>query len=67
MKIVRFRDAAGQTHHGCRHADGGITQIAGDLFGDWSDTGKRVQDVTLLSPVMPVDILCIGLNYAQHA
>ena len=67
MKITRFHDSSGATCHGVLHADGTTTRIDGDLFGEFSDTGEPVQVAKLLAPIAPVDILCIGLNYAFHA
>ena len=67
MKIVRFRDAAGQVQYGAQQADGAVTRIAGDIFGSYRDTGEAVQVAKLLAPVVPADILCIGLNYRKHA
>ncbi len=67
MRIVRYLDTSGKVHHGCRHADGSTTEVAGDLFGDYHDTGATADLGKLLAPVAPVDILCIGLNYRKHA
>jgi 2-keto-4-pentenoate hydratase/2-oxohepta-3-ene-1,7-dioic acid hydratase in catechol pathway len=67
MKIVRFTDARGATHYGCRHQDGSTTLLEGDIYGDYRDSGQVVEPVKLLAPVQPVDIVCIGLNYARHA
>lgn len=67
MKIIRFLDGSGATHHGVQHDDGRVTALVGDLFGEYSDSGETVEVKKLLAPVQPVDILCIGLNYAHHA
>lgn len=67
MKIVRFRDAAGQVSYGVRQSNGSVTRIAGDIYGSYRDTGETVQVTKLLAPVVPADILCIGLNYRKHA
>lgn len=67
MKIVRFLDPAGKTQVGRRHPDGSTTLIAGDLFGEYRDTGERAEVAKLLAPVLPADLLCIGLNYRRHA
>ncbi len=66
MKIIRYRDTSGAIHHGCQH-DGKATRIIGDIYGDFSDTGEVADVAKLLMPIAPVDILCIGLNYAFHA
>lgn len=67
MKIVRYLDPSGQVHHGRLHPDGSTTRIAGDLFGDYRDTGEAANVAKRLAPIAPVDILCIGLNYRRHA
>jgi len=67
MKIVRVVDAAGATHHGVQHDDGSVTRIDGCIYGDFKDTGEKVEVQKLLAPIQPVDIICIGLNYARHA
>lgn len=67
MKITRYQDSKGEIHRGIQHPDGSSTRISGDLFGELSDTGETADVKKLLAPVVPVDILCIGLNYAFHA
>ncbi len=66
MKIVRC-ESAGEQRLGCLHPDGRTTAVAGDLFGDFHDTGEPLFVERLLAPLEPRDILCIGLNYRQHA
>jgi len=41
--------------------------VAGDPFGSLTVTDEVVTPGKLLSPVQPVAIFCIGLNYRQHA
>lgn len=67
MKIIRYRDAQGHVHHGKQHADGSVTRLDGDLFGDLRDTGSKADVAKLLAPLAPADIVCIGLNYRKHA
>ena len=67
MKIVRYQDSSGAIHHGCQHNDGRTTELSGDIFGDYRDSGEPAEIAKLLAPFIPVDILCIGLNYAFHA
>ena len=66
MKIVRFIDSSGNTGYGVQH-DSEVTRIDGCLFGDYSDTGERVEVTKLLAPIDPKAIPCIGLNYRKHA
>ncbi len=68
MRIIRFqsggRVVTGQSiDGGDRHA----RRIDGDLFGDFRVTDDVLPVDRLLAPLVPVDILCIGLNYRDHA
>ncbi len=67
MKITRFQDPSGQVQHGCLHEDGSTTLLEGSPLGECHDTGQPAEVHKLLAPIEPVDILCIGLNYAKHA
>lgn len=67
MHIIRFEDPQGNTHMGCDFKDGSAAVILGDIFGDHSVSKDRVEVKTLLSPILPTAILCIGLNYRLHA
>lgn len=71
MKIVRYQDAAGKIGYACQQATGPMTRLEGDLFGGpagvLKDTGQPVDVVRPLAPLVPVDIICIGLNYRKHA
>ncbi|MFT5240918.1 MAG: 2-keto-4-pentenoate hydratase/2-oxohepta-3-ene-1,7-dioic acid hydratase in catechol pathway [Candidatus Promineifilaceae bacterium] len=62
MKIARYIDSNGDIHFS---ADG--SRVAGDIFGDFEVTGEVADVAQVLSPVAPAVILCIGLNYRQHA
>ena len=66
MKIQRFL-SAGREHLGRLHDDGRTTLLEGDLFAGLRDTGAPATVDKLLAPLVPRDILCIGLNYKQHA
>lgn len=57
MHYVRFRDPAGSIRRG-EWNDGEIT------FGGRS---YHVDDVDIVAPCDPTKIICIGLNYADHA
>lgn len=67
MKIIRCLDSSNREQLGSQHADGKVTRIAGDLFGEYRDTGETVVVKKLLAPVAPADFFCIGLNYSKHA
>ncbi len=67
MKIVRLIDDKQHTHFASLHADGSYTRLAGDLFAGLTDTGESIQATKTLTPLVPTDIICIGLNYRKHA
>ncbi len=66
MKIIRFLDSDKQIQFGCQH-DGKVTRLDGDLFGEFRDSGDPVDVQKVLAPIAPAAVMCIGLNYRQHA
>ena len=66
MQIVRFL-SGGRLHLGRRIDDATALEIEGDLLGPHRVTERRLQIEKLLAPLVPTDILCIGLNYREHA
>ena len=67
MKFLRYQDGSGKSSFGCRHDNGTITRIEGDILGSFKDSGEVVIPAKLLTPIEPRDIICIGLNYRKHA
>ncbi len=67
MKIIRFHDDQGDIRYGCRNNGEPTTLIEGDIFDGFRDSSQVAKVKKLLAPVAPVDIICIGLNYAKHA
>lgn len=67
MRIIRYRDAQGNTHFGSQRPDGSATRLEGDLFSGLRDTQQPADVQRLLAPLHPADIFCIGLNYRRHA
>ncbi|WP_134702965.1 fumarylacetoacetate hydrolase family protein [Ammoniphilus sp. YIM 78166] len=65
--IVRF-EYQGHVHHGLLE-EGQITGIEGDIFNEYYATQTRIplSEVKLLAPVQPSKIVCVGLNYIDHA
>ncbi len=70
MKIVRYRDgASGEGSYGILE-DQTVYAASGDLLSDrglsrGSEVGA-LDAVTLLPPIAPGKIVCVGLNYAAH-
>ncbi len=67
MKIVRHQTASGTIEYASLQPDGSAIALEGDLFQGLKPTGKKAVLGTLLAPLSPVAILCIGLNYRKHA
>ncbi len=68
MNIIRFlTDGSPAPLTGILHPDGSAEPLLGDLFGDWSPSGRRLRVAKLLAPVQPSLILAIGLNFRAHA
>jgi 2-keto-4-pentenoate hydratase/2-oxohepta-3-ene-1,7-dioic acid hydratase in catechol pathway len=69
MKIARIRLENGEVHYARPMDDNGVAMeiLTGDPFQGVTLTGRVVSDFTLLAPMVPSAILCIGLNYRKHA
>ena len=66
MKLIRHLTPTGPAYAALQ-ADGSAREIAGDIFGDFRVTDRAVPAGKLLAPVVPTNLLCIGLNYKKHA
>jgi 2-keto-4-pentenoate hydratase/2-oxohepta-3-ene-1,7-dioic acid hydratase in catechol pathway len=66
MKIIRHLTASGPAYAALQ-PDGSARAIAGDLFGAFSVTDRTVVPGKQLAPLVPVNVLAIGLNYRKHA
>ncbi len=67
MKIIRYLDSDRQARYASLQADGSAREIAGDIFGRFSVSGRPATVGKLLAPIAPAAFLCIGLNYRHHA
>lgn len=49
-------------------ANGSVTEIEGDIFGDWKRTNRShsLESVKLLVPTTPVHVLAMAGNYRSH-
>tara|TARA_R100000027_G_scaffold67701_1_gene67952 strand:- start:1780 stop:2580 length:801 start_codon:yes stop_codon:yes gene_type:complete len=65
MRIARLQTENGPLFAN-QNPDGSFTRLSGDIFGDFSDSGEIVEG-SLLAPIAPSTIYCIGLNYRAHA
>jgi 2-keto-4-pentenoate hydratase/2-oxohepta-3-ene-1,7-dioic acid hydratase in catechol pathway len=67
MRIIRFleRDSK-RICFGIQRETGAVELLEGE-FPDFSPAGRTAAIGRLLAPIVPTDILCIGLNYRGHA
>jgi 2-keto-4-pentenoate hydratase/2-oxohepta-3-ene-1,7-dioic acid hydratase in catechol pathway len=66
MRIIRFQ-SGGRVFIGQWVDEQWACRIDGNLTGDLVVTDERLPVDKLLAPLVPTDILCIGLNYRAHA
>jgi 2-keto-4-pentenoate hydratase/2-oxohepta-3-ene-1,7-dioic acid hydratase in catechol pathway len=52
---------------GCDFDRESASELEGDIYTDFSNTGKRKHVKKILTPISPCVIFCIGLNYKLHA
>src|ERR1700677_1840525 len=67
MKIIRYQSPTGEVGFAQQHADGAFTKLRGTLFEKLEATSEPASVAKVLAPLEPIAILCIGLNYRQHA
>ncbi|MCE9588350.1 MAG: fumarylacetoacetate hydrolase family protein [Verrucomicrobia bacterium] len=69
MKIARILLSDGSIHYARPLDDQGnaMEVLSGDPFQGVHLTGEHITNFTLLTPMVPAAILCIGLNYRLHA
>ena len=66
MKIIRHLTPTGPAWAALQ-PDGSAREITGDILGTYKITDKAVKPGKILAPLVPTNILCIGLNYRKHA
>lgn len=66
MEIVRVKTREGAIEYGCEVGDN-VYRLAGDLYGEFSQSEEQLDPVQRLAPVEPTAIYAIGLNYRAHA
>lgn len=66
MRIVRFV-SDGTVYFGQQVDNRSARRIEGDILGTFAVTHQVLAIDKLLAPIIPTDIICIGLNYREHA
>lgn len=67
MQILRIQSPDGAITYAARQSDGGALALEGDLFDGLTLTDRLVPVHRWLSPLDPISVFCIGLNYREHA
>lgn len=68
MRIVRFaKSATGRVLMGALRPGNETAEVLAGAFPEFSASGQVARIGRLLTPIIPTDILCIGLNYRRHA
>jgi len=68
MKYSRFMNGNNEIGYGCLHEEK-IQLLDGNFLDPLShltNTWLSIEEVTLLAPVQPSKVICVGLNYALH-
>ncbi|PAV28346.1 hypothetical protein CIL05_17070 [Virgibacillus profundi] len=67
MKIAYYSDGKTETYGVVKNNR--VYPIKGNIFENFelADADKELEEITLLSPVQPRKLICVGLNYALHA
>ncbi len=66
MRIIRHLSSSGPAYALLR-PDGSAREISGSILGAFAATDRTVKPGKLLAPIVPPNILAIGLNYRKHA
>ncbi|MBP7142445.1 MAG: fumarylacetoacetate hydrolase family protein [Opitutaceae bacterium] len=67
MKIIRYSDSSGTIRYAAETAPGRHQVLKGDPYGAREVTSEVATIGQLLAPIVPTQILGIGLNYRHHA
>jgi 2-keto-4-pentenoate hydratase/2-oxohepta-3-ene-1,7-dioic acid hydratase in catechol pathway len=67
MKIIRFLDNSDRERLGVMTSDHAARLVDGDIWANFTVTDETAVIKKLLAPIAARNILCIGLNYRQHA
>lgn len=68
MKIIRFLSTEKKILYGSydQAEPGRAKLIAGNIYGDYKITDTEAQVARFLAPVVPPNILALGINYKKH-
>ena len=69
VKFIRYSIEDSAPQWGIVNNEGNITDIEGDIYTQYKVMPNiiKFERVTLLPPCEPTKIICVGLNYSDHA
>ena len=69
MKFIRFTSVNNKSRSGILKNESEVVEITGDMFGSFEETGNiyPLNGIKFLPPSVPSKIICVGLNYSDHA
>jgi 2-keto-4-pentenoate hydratase/2-oxohepta-3-ene-1,7-dioic acid hydratase in catechol pathway len=68
MKIIRFVSSEQKILYGAYSPDqpGSAKIIEGNIFGTFKITSREIKIKKFLAPIIPINILALGINYKKH-
>ena len=68
MKIIRFISTDNKEHFGVydQHNPNYAHEIKGEIFKDHEITLSKLKITMQLAPIVPINILALGINYKKH-
>jgi 2-keto-4-pentenoate hydratase/2-oxohepta-3-ene-1,7-dioic acid hydratase in catechol pathway len=68
MKFVRFQEAGGRISYGVLSSPEVVSRIEGSMYDAYVVTDEQFNtaDIKFLYPCEPVNLYCVGLNFADH-
>ena len=69
MKFIRFTSGDTISRSGILKNDTEVVEISGDMFNKYQETDNvyQLNEIKVLPPSVPSKIICVGLNYSDHA
>jgi 2-keto-4-pentenoate hydratase/2-oxohepta-3-ene-1,7-dioic acid hydratase in catechol pathway len=67
MRIIRYKSTGGQIGWAVLQANGSARKLNGDPSGGHAESGEPIDSYKTLAPVVPTNIIGIGMNYRKHA
>ena len=68
MKFIRF-SSENNSKSGILKNESDVVEIRGDMYGEYEETNNiyKLDEIKILPPSSPSKIICVGLNYRDHA